>query len=102
MPVEIIVGAVVGAAAATAVKSESFRAKIRRAAVLGLAGLLIAGDKIAALTKGAVDGARQVVKEAEEQRVAPAANPTANGAADNFTNNGATKPAETTKTTGST
>lgn len=91
MPLEIVVGAVVGAAAVSAAQSENVRNKLRQGAVYGLAGLLMAYDKVTAMTKGAVDGARQVVKEAEEQRVAPAAAATSNGAATNANTNGAVK-----------
>jgi hypothetical protein len=98
MPLEIVVGAVVGAAAVSAAQSETVRNKMRKGAVYSLAGLLMAYDKVAALTKGAVDGARQFVKEADEQRVAPASAATTNRAANNgSSNNGAVKtPASTT------
>jgi hypothetical protein len=85
MPLEIVVGAVVGAAAVSAAQSESIRNKLRKGAVYGLAGLLMAYDKVTAMTKGAVDGARQVVQEAGDQRVAPASAATSNGAATNGT-----------------
>ena len=90
MPLEIVVGAVVGAAAASAVTSESMRRKLRQGAVYGLAGLLVAYDKVAALTQGAVDGARQVVKEASEHPATSGAASTngatsTNGAATNGT-----------------
>jgi hypothetical protein len=46
MPVELIVGAAVGAAVA----SPTIRQKVRRGVVLGLAGVLMAYDKVAKVT----------------------------------------------------
>ena len=80
MPLEIVVGAVVGAAAASAVSSENMRRKLRQGAVYSLAGLLVAYDKVTSLAQGAVDGARQVVKEASEHP-ATSGSPSPNGAA---------------------
>lgn len=60
MPVEILVGAAVGAA----VTSTSVRKVVRRGVVYGLAGGLIAYDKVAALASGVVHGAREGMAKA--------------------------------------
>ena len=67
MPLEIIVGAVVGAAVA----NEPVRRKLRQGLVYGLAGVLVAYDKVAHLTQSAVKGARQVVNENKDVPPAP-------------------------------
>jgi hypothetical protein len=81
MPLEIVVGAVVGAAAASVVNSPPVRQKVRRGAVYGLAGLLVAYDHVAALAQGAVKGARRVVRTQADTdqaaETAPAAAPPA-------------------------
>jgi hypothetical protein len=74
MPLEIVLGAVVGAAATGAVASEPIRRKLRRGLVYGLAGVLVAYDKVAALTQSAVHSARQVVSEAGDRAAEASAN----------------------------
>jgi hypothetical protein len=68
MPFELIVGAVVGAAATT----KPVRRVVRQGVVYGLAGLLVAYDKMAALTSGVVDGVRQAAATPPEALQAPA------------------------------
>ena len=60
IPVELIVGAAVGAAVA----SPSVRKVFRRGLIYGLGGALIAYDKVAELTQKAVKGARKGVQSA--------------------------------------
>jgi hypothetical protein len=71
MPVELIVGAAVGAAVA----SPNARKTIRRGLIYGVAGVLAAYDKVAAITHGVVKGAR------EKMTKAPAAAQETNGQA---------------------
>ncbi|MBV9125289.1 MAG: hypothetical protein JO112_18180 [Planctomycetes bacterium] len=56
---EVGVAMAVTAAVTAAVASEPVRKAMRRGAVYGLAGLLIAGDKIAALARGVAQSAQQ-------------------------------------------
>jgi hypothetical protein len=77
MPLEIVVGAVVGAAAASVVNSPRVRHKVRKGAVYGLAGLLVAYDQAAALAQGAVQGARRVVRTQDAADHAPESAPAA-------------------------
>jgi hypothetical protein len=70
MPLEIIVGAVVGAAATTAVTSDKVRNTLRQGLVYSLAGVLVAYDKVASLTTSALQGARKALAEAGQQPVA--------------------------------
>jgi len=72
MPLEIVVGAVVGAAATSAVSSPVVRQKLRKGAVYGLAGLLVAYDQVTALGQGVVHGARQIVKSSGAPEAKPA------------------------------
>jgi hypothetical protein len=75
MPVELIVGAAVGAAVA----SPTIRQKVRRGVVLGLAGVLVAYDKMAKVTHAV---AHEVSREtppadgASKSAPAPGANAT--------------------------
>jgi len=55
MPVELLVGAAVGAAAS----SPDVRKVVRRGVVYGVAGALIAYDTVSAFASGVVRGARQ-------------------------------------------
>jgi hypothetical protein len=77
MPLDIIVGVAVGAAAA----SPAVRKTLRQGLVYGLAGALIAYDKVTAVAQGAVEGARHGAAAASgsSQPAAPETNP--NGAA---------------------
>jgi hypothetical protein len=77
MPMEIVVGAVVGAAAASVVSSPPVRQKVRTGVVYGLAGLLVAYDHAAALTQGAIKGARRVVRTKGDTEHAAETAPTA-------------------------
>ena len=70
MPVELIVGAAVGAAAA----SPRARNVVRKGMVYGMAGLLMAYDKLASVTSGIVKGARQGITGASEAAPAQGAN----------------------------
>jgi hypothetical protein len=60
MPVELIVGAAVGAAVA----NENARKTIRRGLIYGVAGVLTVYDKVAAVTHKVVSGAREKMKKA--------------------------------------
>jgi hypothetical protein len=71
MPLEIVVGAVVGAAAASAVNSPPIRQGVRKGVVYSLAGLLVAYDHASSLAKGVVQGARQVVKSSAHPETTP-------------------------------
>jgi hypothetical protein len=75
MPLEVIVGAAVGAAVASA----PVRKQLRKGMVFGLAGLLVAYDKMSALSQGVVKGARDVVASSGEEKkeAAPAPQPAA-------------------------
>jgi hypothetical protein len=68
MPLEVLVGAAVGAAAA----SEKVRKVVRQGVVYGLAGVLVAYDKVAAVGQGALKGARGTVADGQGE-TAPAA-----------------------------
>lgn len=84
MPLDIIVGAVVGAAATGAVTSEKVRNKLRKGLVYSLAGVLVAYDKAVALTTNAMASARKMANDATATATAehaPAANGEANGSA---------------------
>jgi hypothetical protein len=63
MPLEIIVGAAVGAAAA----SQTGRRMFRRGLVYGIAGALTAYDRVAAMTHGVVRGVRAGVSTLAEE-----------------------------------
>jgi hypothetical protein len=69
MPLELIVGAAVGAAAA----SPTVRKAIRTGLVIGVGNALIAYDKVAAVARGVADGARKGVSAAVDG--APQATP---------------------------
>jgi hypothetical protein len=69
MPLEVIVGAVVGAAATSAVTSDKVRNTLRRGLVYSLAGVLVAYDKVTSMTQSAIQGARKAVTEAGQQPV---------------------------------
>ncbi|HKI33476.1 MAG TPA: hypothetical protein VKA46_16595 [Gemmataceae bacterium] len=62
MPLELIVGAAVGVAAA----SPRVRKAVRRGLIYGLGNALIAYDKVAGLAHGAVEGARKGVATATD------------------------------------
>ena len=70
---EVAVAAVVVGTAA----SPKLRNVVRRSAVYGLAGALIAYDKTAAVAQGLVKGLRNGVKSISSEGEAPAAAPTA-------------------------
>lgn len=57
----------VAVAVTAAVASPSVRKVLRRGVVYGLAGLMIARDKVAAVASGVAQGARQAVAEAEHE-----------------------------------
>jgi hypothetical protein len=61
MPLELIVGAAVGAAAA----SPSIRSAFRRSMIYGLGGLLVAYDRVSAMAHEAARGARKGYAEAQ-------------------------------------
>jgi hypothetical protein len=63
MPLELIIGAAVGAAAA----SQTGRRMVRRGLVYGLAGALTAYDRVAAMTHGVVRGVRAGVSTLAEE-----------------------------------
>jgi hypothetical protein len=63
MPLELIVGAAVGAAAA----SPSIRKAVRRGMIVGLGGLLVAYDKVATLAHDAAQGARKGLAQASAE-----------------------------------
>jgi hypothetical protein len=86
MPLDLLVGVVVGAAAA----SRKVRGAVRQGMVYGLAGVLKAYDKVSGIAHGAVKGARQGATGA-----AGADSPGTNGP-------GATAPAAATATAAST
>ncbi len=67
MPVELIVGAAVGAAVA----SPEVRRVVRRGLVYGLAGVLVAFDKVSEATHSAIASARQVADGAEKPKETP-------------------------------
>jgi hypothetical protein len=67
MPMELIIGAAVGAAVA----SPKARAWARRGLVYGLAGVLTAYDNVASMTKGAVHGVRNGVNSLREEASSP-------------------------------
>ncbi len=80
MPVELIIGAAVGAAVA----SKTGRHIVRRGLVYGLAGALTAYDRVAAVTHGVVRGVRHGVSNLADEAAATAhaeAAPSANAAA---------------------
>ena len=61
-----------------AVMSPPVRRVLRRGAVLGLAGLMIAGDKIASMARGAAQSAQNLAASATHrahETTAPAATP---------------------------
>jgi hypothetical protein len=62
MPFEYIVGAAVGAAAT----SQNARKVVRKGLVYGMAGLLVAYDKVVGVTRGIVKGAREGLTQASE------------------------------------
>jgi hypothetical protein len=65
MPVELIVGAAVGAAVA----SPTIRQKVRRGVVLGLAGVLVAYDKVAKVTHAvATEVTRETPKNGAQEK----------------------------------
>src|SRR5271166_4515007 len=64
MPLEIVIGAVIGAAVA----NEPTRRQLRKGLVYGLAGVLVAYDKVAHLAQSA----RRVVNEKKAAPSAPA------------------------------
>jgi hypothetical protein len=70
MPLELIVGAAVGAAAA----SPGARSYVRKGMVYGVAGLLMCYDKIVGVTKGIVKGAREGFSEASQVAAGTATN----------------------------
>jgi hypothetical protein len=88
MPLDIIVAAAVGAAAA----SPNVRSKLRQGLVYGLAGALIAYDKVSAVAHGAVEGARQGAAAASESHAAAAAPHDSEAASDNAPAPGAPVP----------
>jgi hypothetical protein len=61
MPLELIVGAAVGAAAA----SPKIRSAVRRGMIYGLGGLLVAYDRVSAMAQEAARGARKGFVEAQ-------------------------------------
>jgi hypothetical protein len=72
---EVAVTAGVTAVVAAAVASPRVRQALRRGAVYGLAGLMIAGDKIAEAARGVASTARQATTEAQgtaQEAAAPA------------------------------
>jgi hypothetical protein len=69
MPLELIVGAAAGAAVA----SPPVRQRLRQGLVYGLAGLLVAYDKVAAVASGVVQSARRAVASSGEAEKAGAA-----------------------------
>jgi hypothetical protein len=71
MPLELIAGAVVGAAVA----SPSARKVIRRGLIYGLGGALIAYDKVAEVAQKAVKGARKGVQAASDAETANESTP---------------------------
>jgi hypothetical protein len=77
----------VAVAATAALTSPRVRGVVRRGAVYGLAGLLMAGDTIASFARGAAQGVRQTAssatgaaQEATQQRQAGAEGETTPGA----------------------
>jgi hypothetical protein len=62
MPLELIIGAAVGAAVA----SPEVRKAVRRGVVSGLAGILVAYDKVAHATHSAVTSAGEVVETGKD------------------------------------
>ncbi len=73
MPLELIVGAAVGAAAA----SPKVRSAFRRGMIYGLGGLLVAYDRVAAMAHEAAQGARKGLAAAAADQQAPPAQPAA-------------------------
>jgi hypothetical protein len=69
MPLELIVGAAVGAAAA----SEKIRKAVRKGMIYGLGGLLVAYDKAVAMGHEAAQGARRGVAAAASATAAAVA-----------------------------
>ncbi len=61
---EVGVAVVATAVVAAAVAAPPVRRALRRGAVYGLAGLLIAGDKLSALTRNAMQSAQQMAASA--------------------------------------
>jgi hypothetical protein len=68
MPLELIVGAAEGAAAA----SPKIRSAVRRGMIYGLGGLLVAYDKVSAMAQEAARGARKGVAAAAADQATPA------------------------------
>jgi hypothetical protein len=63
MPLELIVGAAVGAA----VVAEPTRKVLRKGLIYGVASLLTVYDKVAAVSRGVVDGARESMASAKAE-----------------------------------
>jgi hypothetical protein len=63
VPLELIVGAAVGAAVA----SPEVRRVVRRGVVYGLAGVLVACDRVASATHSAIASAREVAETADKK-----------------------------------
>ena len=72
---EVGIAVAVTAAVTAAVASPPVRNVLRRGAVYGLAGLLVAGDKIAALARSAAQGAREAAASAGQTAQETAARP---------------------------
>jgi hypothetical protein len=66
VPLELIIGAAVGAAAA----SKDVRRVVRQGVVYGLAGILVAYDKVADATQATLASARRVAQPEEEGKTA--------------------------------
>jgi hypothetical protein len=76
MPLDLLVGVVVGAAAA----SPGVRNAVRQGLIRGLGSLLVAYDKVAAVAQEAAKGARKGAAAAGTQATPPAATTGTNGA----------------------
>jgi hypothetical protein len=74
---EVGIGIAVAATVTAAVASPRFRGLLRKGVVYGLAGLLIAKDKVTAAGRGLASSARQAVTPAEGTTAAEASSPAA-------------------------
>lgn len=61
----------VAVAATAAVMSPRARRVLRRGAIYGIAGTLVAGDAVAAAARGVREGARQAAASARDETVSP-------------------------------
>jgi hypothetical protein len=72
---EVGIAVAVTAAITAAAASPPVRRTVRKGLVYGLAGLMMAGDRLSALARNAAQGAQQMASSAREQATEPAPAP---------------------------